>query len=384
MYADKKPRVISYHDTWISLDPVHGCPYQCVYCVLRHANHTGKQPQVLMAADECVRRLIVHPFFIPGSTPLAVGNETDMFHPLNREYLLELLSALESAHISNPIGLITKAPLNDKFLKRIKSLSNLRIVFFLSYSGLGTMFEPNFTDQQLRDNFQRVKTYNFPLVHYWRPLLLNNTETPRIRDMLMFVSKVADASVIIGLKLHPELNRVLTEDGRISIPDNLINTHGEWLEEEAIERIYTEASRICPDYPVYRHTACALASVLSHPNHTATVYRKDICLPSHCPVNQRVICQKSQLIPDERQITHLLSKIGRNPSFQRLSDRVIINDTVSQEEFSFLLHALNCPLEVHAIRFDNLYRGDIYKNQEAVTSPDRVKQSNELKSINAT
>ena len=68
--------------------------------------------------------------------------------------------------------------------------------------------------------------------------------------------------------------------------------------------------------------------------------------------------------PSRFSIAEALAKLGRNPHFERLSDRVAINDVVNQEEFSYLLHTQLCPLEVTAIQFENLYRGSIHDNQK--------------------
>jgi len=206
---------------------LHPTPYQCAYCALKHANNTGVRPRPIASPSECVQHLLDYPFFVLGYTPIAIGNETDMLHPINREYLVELLVALQSARVSNTISLITKAPLNDQILSRIRAIPNLKIVVFLSYSGLGPRLEPNFTDRRFRENFRAVKSHGFPIVHYWRPLIPDNTSATQIRDMLSYVSTVADASVIVGLKLHPELNRVLALDGQLRIPDRLMNVHGE-------------------------------------------------------------------------------------------------------------------------------------------------------------
>jgi DNA repair photolyase len=364
MYVDRVTRVISYHDTWISIDPIQGCPYKCEYCVLRHANHTGVTPDVLVSPQECLQLLLEFPYFVSGRTPLAIGNETDMLHPRNRDYLVELLQVFKAAGLTNSVSLITKVPLNDDILTNLSKINGPQIVFFLSYSGLGTQFEPNFTDETFRHNFQLVKKYDFPLVHFWRPLLPQNTSLSQIRDMLNFVSSLADASVLIGLKIHPELSKVLIQGALISIPDEYMNSYGEWIETNTINTIYDEAKHICPDYPLYRHTSCALANVLSRPNHTATVFRKDICLPSHCPKLQRDICEHAKIIPNNEIISEALSKLGRTEKFTRLPDKVVINAEITQEEFSFLLHELNCPIQVIAIRFENLYRGNIFIEQK--------------------
>ena len=366
MFADRVPRIISYHDTWISIDPIQGCPYECTYCVLKHASNTGVQPKILISPDECVKLLLDYRFYVPKFTPLAIGNETDMLHPRNQDYLVDLLDTFQGAQISSPIILITKTPLRDNILERIKDVRGLRIIFFLSYSGLGRQYEPNFVDAGFRRNFQKVKEHEFSVVHYWRPLLPENTSVAQIREMLKFVSMYADASVIGGLKLHPELNSLINREGIIPIPENLLNSHGEWLESYAVKRIYSEALRICPDYPIYRHSACAIAKVLAQLNHTATIYREDICSPSHCPDSQRTICTNTKTRPEEAVIMKTLEKIGKTASFEIHSTDIFINTVVTQEEFSYLLHNLNYPLRVKAIDFENLYRGSIHDNQTAV------------------
>jgi len=363
MFIDRRYRSISYHDTWISVDPVLGCPYKCAYCVLRHVGNTGRRPEQRMSPKKCVKELLEYPLFIPRHTPLAIGNETDMLHALNVDYLVDLLTEMSANGIDNPIALITKAPLSERVLQRIRAISGLRVVFFLSYSGLGPRYEPNFTDKQLRANFSVTKKYDFPVVHYWRPLLPENTTLTAIREMLSFASSIADATVFIGLKLHPELTQVISQDGVVSVPDRLRDQKGEWIEPATIERIYDEANRMCPTFPLYRHTSCALASVLRRPNHTATVYREDICPPSQCPLVQRRICEAARRIPSEAEITETLSVLRRDMSFVRHPDRVLIDGKVSQEEFAFLLHNLNCPLEVRAIKMQNLYHGSIYESQ---------------------
>lgn len=363
-FADRKYRVISYHDTWISVDPVRYCPYQCTYCVLRHSESTGKKPKQVVSPEQCVELLLNYRLFRGAEVPIAIGNETDMLHVQNADYLVTLLGHMARAGIENPIVLITKAPLARVDLKRIQQIAGLRVIFFLSYSGLGQRFEPNFTDEQLRQNFEIAKSHGFSVIHYWRPLLPENTTKAAIRRMLTFVSGIADASVFIGLKLHPELTEILTHNGDISVPSHLLNEYGEWLDAETVERIYLTASDVCPAYPLYRHTACAIASVLKRPNHTATVYRADICPPSQCPARQRSLCEASRRIPREAEIADTLAMLGRTDDFERRDDCVVIRGTVSQQEYTFLLHRLNCPIEAESVVMQNLYHGSIFEGQK--------------------
>jgi DNA repair photolyase len=365
MFLDRRHRLVSYHDTWVSIDPVQGCPYQCAYCVLRHANATGISPKLIAPVTECVHELLTHPLFSKDLTPIAIGNETDMMHPKNVDCLVTLLEELHRVKIANSIILITKAPLADPILRRIRAISLRQIVFFLSYSGLGKTYEPNFSDEQLRENFKIATSHSFPVVHYWRPLLPENTTTEAIEKMLAFVSTTASATVFVGMKLHPELTKIVMEGG-IKVPEERQHDYGEWLAAETIAKIYSIAKRLCPEYPLYRHASCALAFVRKLPNHTATVFRPDICLPSHCSSEQRRICERCRQSPSEQTIARAIERLRRPIHCEIRSDRVEIHDEVSQEEFSYLLQAINYPLQVSAVRMQNLYRGNILEGQSCI------------------
>jgi hypothetical protein len=181
--------------------------------------------------------------------------------------------------------------------------------------------------------------------------------------MLSFASSVANATVFVGLKLHPELTRIITADRILTVPEELQGRHGEWIDADTVKRIYAEAARLCPDYPLYRHSSCALAAVLQQPNHTATIFREDICPPSHCSTAQRARCESAKRIPSEVEIRQALSLLGQELRFERRVDRIIIDAEISQEEFAFLLHSLNCPLEVRLLKMQNIYYGSIYEHQ---------------------
>ena len=364
--ADRQFRVVMHHDTWVSIDPVRGCPYSCAYCVLRHAGTTGVRPEQMVSPKECVNTLLAYPFFHRGITDLAIGNETDMFHKLNVGYLISLLDELNANGINNRIALITKAPLDDEVLMRIRTIAGLRVIFFLSYSGLPQHFEPNFSQEQLQENFHLAKKHGFPVIHFWRPLMAENTTVQAIQRMLGFVSAIADASVFVGLKLNPELNRVLSEGGVVQIPSELNGEYGEWLSGDVIERIYGIANDLCPDYPLYRHTSCALACVSRWANRTGTAFRADICPQSHCPAAQRRVCEAALKIPAHNVILAALKKLGRDIEYCRHQDRVTIVSDLTQEEFSFLLSCLKCPIQAARVRMQGVYRGDIFEGQKFV------------------
>jgi hypothetical protein len=286
-----------------------------------------------------------------------------MLHTSNKDYLVDLLTALKNAGLDNTIALITKAHIDRRILSAIRAIEGLRIVFCLSYSGLGRRLEPNFTDESLRANFEIVRRFGFPILHFWRPLLQENTSVGAIERMLSFVSKMADASVFVGFKLHPELTRIVVQDGSVPVPADLQEVVGEWLTPDTISRIYTVAQRICPHYAIYRHTSCALAKIMACPNHTGTVYRADICPPSQCPADQRRVCENARGIPSARQVSESLASLGRVVGFLRDEDGITIADPITQEEYSYLVQSLSFPLKARSVQMQNLYYGSIHEGQ---------------------
>jgi DNA repair photolyase len=365
MFIDGIYRPISYHDTWISIDPIEGCLHNCVYCVLKHVGSTNTRPIIMLSVSECINRLLEYSLFTFGNIPIAIGNETDMFDNKNITYLIELLNKIKQNDIPNPIVLISKSLLTCETLDEIKRIKNNKIIFFISYSGLGEKYEPGFNEKRIKQSFEVIKSYNFPIIHFWRPLISRiNTKRKSIRDILAFVSDVSDASVFTGMKLHPKLNLIMLEEHFIRIPKKIQKKSGEWLSMNIIQNIYKEAKNICPTYPLFRHTSCAIASVLGIPNHTATLYRPDICPISQCTKTQRNICQSAKVIPNRDRIADTLNRLGRNINYEYRPNMLYFDDSIYQEEFAFILHQLNYPLKVKKLIQQNIYKGDIYKDQK--------------------
>lgn len=360
MFLDQKYRAASYHDSWMSLDPVLGCPYDCTYCVLSNWGLNKCRPVIKKTPGECVAALLEHRFFTPGNTKIAIGNETDMFHPLNTGYLLEILRQLSAGNISNPIILITKAPLHEGILEKISSIPGLNVILFLSYSGLGSEYEPSFTPGQFRRNFILARSYRFPVVHFWRPLLPVNSSVEAVDNMLEFVSGYAMATVFIGLKIHPGLAKITGNKKKFPLPPGVLDSPGEWMAPGTVETVYSRGKCTVPQYPVFRHTSCALSYILKQPDYTATVYRKDICPGSQCPESQRRMCEQAKNIPTDDQVTEILARLDRKIDYSVKKNCVKLHGSVCQEEFSFILHHLNFPIKPQSVKMVNIYKGSIY------------------------
>jgi hypothetical protein len=94
-------------------------------------------------------------------------------------------------------------------------------------------------------------------------------------------------------------------------------------------------------------------------NHTGTVYRTDICPPSHCPRNQRSICEAGHRVPTEAEIDTAIAGFGRPLTYSRTDDKVIFTGGLTREEYAYLVQTLCFPLIATSVEMQNLYYGSI-------------------------
>lgn len=355
--------LIAYHDSWISLDPIIGCIHECKYCVLRLYGWTQKIPEKLFSPKETVDSLLNHRYFIRDKTVICLGNTTDLFLKDNVDFTLNLLLEFEKNRLSNPICIATKSQIPMKFIKKIKTSKYLKLIIFLSYSGLPKHLEPGIDFLSIRNNFKVLAKEGIPIVHFWRPLIPSNTNDSQIREMLAFVSKYAKASVIIGLKYNPELRKLFNNHPELYIPDKNIPPYGDWLPPNIEERLLKIAKTQYPDYPIFKHTSCAVSYILQKPDYNATIYRDEVCKVSICPDLQRRICELAVIKPDIQQVSTLITHLGLDLPFEFNSHKIIIRAEISQEDYIFLLHNLNYPIRAK-LKFTNVWRGSIFKEAE--------------------
>ena len=114
--------LIAEHDTWISLDPLVGCPADCTYCYLGPLKLRGKRPTVRVRPQELIIELKRYLDYRQGTwglpglrpVPICIGNYTDMFMTRDGvQYLQEYLPLHAEAFPDHPLCMITKARLNE-------------------------------------------------------------------------------------------------------------------------------------------------------------------------------------------------------------------------------------------------------------------------------
>lgn len=366
--------LIAYHDSWISLDPIIGCRYECKYCVLRLPGWTQKIPEKLFSPKEAVNKLLNHLYFIRNKTVICLGSRTDSFLKDNIDFTFSVLLEFEKNSLSNPICIATKSQIPMTFIKKIKTLKYLKLIILLSYSGLPKHLEPGIDFSAIRNNFEVLAKENIPIIHFWRPLIPSNTSDLQIREMLAFVSKYAKASIIVGLKYNPELRNLFNNQPELCIPDKNIPLYGDWLPPNIEEKLWKIAKTKFSDYHIFKHTSCAVSYILQKPDYNATTYRDEICKVSTCPDSQRRICESAVLKPDIQQVSALITHLGLNLPFEFNRHKIIIKGEIPQEDYIFLLHNLNYPIRAK-LKFTNVWHGSIFKEAENTDNKVSIKSS---------
>lgn len=199
--------IVDMHSTWLVLNPIQGCPKKCKYCFLRERGLNQIAPIVLATPEEAVESLLNSKFYIE-DMPLCLFSQTDAFAtPSNIEYAKQLVKILMQKDIKNPIIFITKCSIPLEFIEFIDyyEKQGKQFVFFLSYSGLESNVEVGVNKKDIQDNFVLLSKYNKKIVHYWRPLIPENSRKDIIDEVYNFVKKYSITSVTIGLKITEDI-----------------------------------------------------------------------------------------------------------------------------------------------------------------------------------
>lgn len=147
--------VIDQHETWLAVNPVQGCNKGCSYCYLLDRGQTRVKPAELATPRRTVDLLLANPYYHPG-TALALYTCTDALStPRTRAHLIGLLGELASRDVHNPVCLITKCSVTDDVVDAILAAQSayIRVIVYLSYSGLGPDVEHGIDHEALRANF---------------------------------------------------------------------------------------------------------------------------------------------------------------------------------------------------------------------------------------
>lgn len=296
----RRPRtrtpIVDQHATWIAVNPIQGCPKACSYCFLVERGQTAVLPERLTSPAETVDVLTASPYYAP-DRPVALYTWTDvMALPSSRAHLAEVLALLADRRTPNPVVLITKCLIPDDALDAVATArrAGLRVIVYVSYSGLGRDVERGIRHDEVKANFPRLGQAGVPVVHYWRPALPASVTAHTMQAVLDWVASYARCTVAAGLKVEPAaLSRLA------GLWPELGTTPGVTAAEGVYPRPFWEFIHATrqrhPTYPLFHTNSCALAYVLGQPDRFG-IFDGEVCrVRNHCPDVQRHHCGAAAL-----------------------------------------------------------------------------------------
>ena len=341
--------IIQMHASWIAISSIIGCYNRCKYCFLQAEDKNCAMPEILCSPEEAIEKLLKYKFY-DNSIPICILPETDPFlNENNSEYVYNLLNEITNKNIKNDIVIVTKCLIPDLIIEKLKEMMNngQNVVIYLSYSGL-EMLEPNVKHEDIKQNFKNLANANIPIIHYFRPLLPQNSS--KIKEIIDFVSQYTDVSTITGLKLISNfIDKIDFWPEILEVKDEALKAEGVYPEEawEYLEN-YNGTHKF------YRTNICALNYKLNRPSfYSNSEECKNFNL---CSSEQRKLCQegkrkiiKAKLINKCKEILVKLGYIIDNVEIE-LSDNSleIKNLDLEISDLSYLSYVLQIKVFVSA------------------------------------
>lgn len=300
----------------LSINHVVGCPINCAYCV-RHkdGNYEMKTPHALFSDEEIVRRLLRHPYFVMGVTPLQIFNKaTDGFLPMVKPHLFKTLKLLDDQGVSNDVLLITRFKIGERDCEFINSLKHLRVTILVTYSGIeDERIEPipnKIPIQSLKVAYKNSERYR--VILYWRPIVsgLNDSDM-QIDFALNHLSECAHATVFTGLFYGDNVRQFFIDNHLPSLAND--SARRKIFPEKLEDRILSKIKGSRAEGKLFRKTSCAVSFVhgnADYNGHYGVINdgKREIC--DICPPAQLKICANNHRTPTESDVRKQASLIG--------------------------------------------------------------------------
>ncbi|QKK06355.1 MAG: hypothetical protein HND56_11960 [Pseudomonadota bacterium] len=279
------------HASWIVVNSIQGCPKSCAYCFLTPIGQTGVAPQEVCSPSEAIRLLVQNKHYTP-ETPICFFTSTDPFAtPFVEQKLKEALDEFIRAELKNPVCFVTKCCPSKAIIPTLEKMmaQSIPVIPYISYSGLNNKIERGVIAEKNRAAFPFFKDIGLPVIHYWRPLLPQNSTLDVLTAVGEYVSQYAKASVITGLKLYKEMQEQIPFWPQVQERmDEAVKAECVWP-KNALEKTYEIAARL--GLPVYQSNSCALNYVLGREDKNA-FWGSNVCTDHNkCPPFQREKCR---------------------------------------------------------------------------------------------
>ncbi len=283
--------LIERHASWIALNSVVGCPNNCIYCFLN--DRKACKPHEECSPEEAVKQLLSSNIY-NNDDAICIMPNTDIFAtPTNKKHFFLVCSELKKKNVKNLIAIITKREITEYDAKIIAYFRKyLNLVVYVSYSGLGDTFEKGIRKNGEIESvlsMKNLKKYDIPCFHYWRPLILQNTNDSTIKTVLDNVKKYCLASCMTGLKLYGFMNCSSYWPEAQKAFDKGINPEC-FVPKGSFDKIMQLAKEV--HYKVYVDNVCLMAEFMKKPCEYGS-YLSERCLKYNiCSEEQRKICGK--------------------------------------------------------------------------------------------
>ncbi len=281
--------LIEQHASWLALNNVVGCPNDCVYCFLKQKSC---MPKILCEAKEAVEELLKSDIY-KQEMPICIMPNTDAFATLsNKKQLFLACQTLKKHSVSNLIIVITKREINEKDCAYISSFrkKGVNICIYVSYSGLESKYERGIRKRNQLEailSMKNLKKNNIPCIHYWRPLLPQNTDTKTLQTVLHTVKKYCVASCMTGLKLYDYMSCQDYWPEVQSLFEQGVNPEC-FVPAGAFDRVIELAQK--DNYKVFVDNVCILAWLQKNPC-VYGIYKSERCQHYNlCSAQQRKRC----------------------------------------------------------------------------------------------
>ena len=357
--------LVSEHDTWISVDPIVGCPANCKYCYLGPLGLRGRRPVIRVSPEGLVtaveaylrERSQMDLYGRLSCTPICFGNYTDTFMSDTNIAYFHKYARLHAARFSShPLCVVTKSRLSFNDLHILDQLDHV-IIIFMSQSFLGQLGTPQIErgptckPADTLKNFSLFATFrNVKPVHFLRPITSRSVPSlPRALEILSQVQNAGSlATVAIGLKIGPGI-KLSGEALEELLGDRPVagSASIEIFPDSARQYVLQAADAL--EYPVYFHTSCAVALATGTAEDLGTwrePVRQTLCLPCKCPSVQRSLCdavRSQQATPSPGELSGLRAMYGMTGGSARwspLESAIRLDQPVRQYAFNRLVHAL--------------------------------------------
>lgn len=298
--------IVDMHSSWLVINSIIGCSNGCAYCFFQFDKKNMCKPIYLCSPEQAITELLKYKYY-DESMPLCLFPSTDIFlNEKNIDYLLRILEVMQNKNIKNDIVLTTKCKIPEYVIIKLKKFQKvgINIVVYLSYSNLGSKYEPNVNIEDIKENFRKLHMYKIPIIHYFRPLIEENSSKEKIDEVLTFVKKYTNNIVVTGLMYvnNKELFKGLTKEEL-----ELVKSGTSMWTEKAWTYLYNEYNG-----EFFQTNMCALSKALNKPCYE--YYDTFECTSlNHCTKKQQTLCasikRKKECFYIEK-LKLLLNKLG--------------------------------------------------------------------------